>query len=141
MPSEQTPLFDTIALSPTADHIAPDGSEVRPLVALPGGSMAHFTLPAGAVSVAVAHRGLDEAWYFISGRGHMWRAAGGRAEIVDLVPGLSITIPAGTGFQFRADEDEPLTAIGFTLPPWPGPEAVYPVDGAWPPTGVARTVI
>jgi len=137
MPS---PPFDTIALAPRPDHIAPDGSEVRPLVALPGGSMAHFTLPAGAVSVAVAHRGLDEAWYFISGRGRMWRAAGGHAEIVDIVPGLSITIPAGTGFQCRAEGDEPLTAVGFTLPPWPGPEAVYAVEGAWPATSAGSVI-
>ncbi len=140
MPADERPLFDTIALSPDADHSAPDGSEVRPLVALPGGSMAHFTMAAGAVSVAVAHRGLDEAWYFISGRGRMWRASAGRAEIADLSPGLSITIPAGTAFQFRADGDEPLTAVAFTAPPWPGPEAVYTVDGVWQPTGVMPPV-
>ena len=52
---------------PTA--VAPDGSEVRVLVQVSGGSMAHFELGPGETSVAVVHRTIDELWYFLRGRG------------------------------------------------------------------------
>ena len=61
-------------------------------------------------------------------------------DTIDLAPGLSITIPVSTGFQVRADGGEPLTAVAFTLPPWPAPEAVDAVGGAWQPTGGTPTV-
>jgi hypothetical protein len=38
------------------DAVAPDGSDVRVLLRLSRGSMAHFELGAGRVSRAVAHR-------------------------------------------------------------------------------------
>ena len=78
------------------DAIAPDGSEVRVLARLAGGSMAHFRLPAGAVSRAVVHRTVEELWYFVGGRGRMWRHDGEREEIVEARPGVSISIPVGT---------------------------------------------
>ena len=53
--------------------IAPDGSEVRVLCATPRGSMALFTLTPGMVSKAVAHRSVEEIWYFTRGSGRMWR--------------------------------------------------------------------
>ena len=85
------------------DATAPDGSAVRLLVALGGGSMAHFELPAGETSVAVRHRTVEELWYFVGGRGEMWRRAADGREAVDAVePGVSLDIPLGTSFQFRA---------------------------------------
>ena len=39
------------------------------LPALKGGSLAHFELPAGAVSHAVTHRTVEEIWYVVAGRG------------------------------------------------------------------------
>ena len=39
----------------TPDAVAPDGSDVRVLLRLGRGSMAHFELAAGRVSRAVAH--------------------------------------------------------------------------------------
>ena len=47
--------FVTRQLAVNPDAIAPDGSEVRLLAATPRGSMAHFELPGGRVSAAVAH--------------------------------------------------------------------------------------
>jgi mannose-6-phosphate isomerase-like protein (cupin superfamily) len=67
-----TDLFETKALPLVSDTIAPDGTDVRILLALTGGSMAHFALGAGGVSIAVAHRSVEEIWYFLSGRGEMW---------------------------------------------------------------------
>jgi mannose-6-phosphate isomerase-like protein (cupin superfamily) len=50
----------------------------------------------------------------------MWRRLGGREETVEVAAGTSVSIPVGTRFQFRSDSDEPLSAVGATMPPWPG---------------------
>ncbi|HYZ24215.1 MAG TPA: cupin domain-containing protein [Rhodopila sp.] len=126
--------FDTKRLSSAPNAVAPDGSEVRVLCQLERGSLAHFTLPPKAVARAVAHRTVEEVWYFVSGHGRMWRQSGDFQEVVEVGPGVSITIPVGTCFQFRADSYEPLVAIGATMPPWPGENEAYPVEGAWQPT-------
>lgn len=117
-----------------ADVIAPDGCEVRILVATGRGSMAHFTLGPGEVSRTVAHRTIEEVWYFLSGRGRMWRCFEERDEIVGVEPGVSLAIPLGARFQLRNDGDEPLTAVAVTMPPWPGEDEAYFVDGRWSPT-------
>ncbi len=126
--------FATKRLSAGPEAVAPDGSEVRILCALAGGSMAHFTLPPGAVSRPVAHRTVEEIWYFASGQGRIWRSLDGREDIATVEPGMSITIPVGTRFQFRCDGAESLTAVGVTMPPWPGEAEAYAVPGPWPPT-------
>jgi mannose-6-phosphate isomerase-like protein (cupin superfamily) len=96
--------------------------------------MAHFRLPPGGVSIAVAHRTVEEVWYFVGGRGRMWLRLCDVETVVDAVPGVSLAIPVGASFQFRADGDEPLEAVGVTIPPWPGPDEAYPVEGIWEPT-------
>jgi mannose-6-phosphate isomerase-like protein (cupin superfamily) len=126
--------FQTKRLGTRPDAIAPDGSEVRILCSVGRGSLAHFTLPPHAVSQAVAHRTVDEVWYFLSGRGQMWRRSPDLEEIVDVEPGVSITIPLGTSFQFRSLSHEPLSAVGTTMPPWPGEDEAFAVDGVWKPT-------
>ena len=126
--------FQAKQVSTTPDAIAPDGSEVRILSQTGRGSMAHFSLPPQAISRAVAHRTVEEVWYFVSGHGRMWRRLGDQDEITAVGPGTSITIPAGTHFQFRSDGDEPLAAVGVTMPPWPGEVEAYAVEGCWQPT-------
>lgn len=131
--------FTTSQIREAPDAMAPDGSEVRILCQTGRGSMAHFTLPPGAIAKAVAHRTIDEVWYVVSGRGRMWRRhhqgdGGDREEIVELREGLSLSIPLGTHFQFHADADVPLAAIGVAMPPWPGEDEAYVVDGPWQPT-------
>jgi mannose-6-phosphate isomerase-like protein (cupin superfamily) len=123
--------FETMQLPDVPDVIAPDGSDVRVLLRLARGSMAHFELGAGRVSRAVAHRGVEEIWYILRGQGQMWRRQGGREETVPLVPGTCVSIPAGTHFQFRAGPDGPLAAVAVTMPPWPGDDEAYQVPGAW----------
>ena len=110
------------------DVTAPDGSEVRVLCNTSGGSLAHVTLPPQAVSKAMAHRTVEEAWHFISGRGQVWRRLHDHEEIVDLEPGVALTIPVGTHFQFRSVSPEPLTAVGTTMPPWPGDGEAFAVE-------------
>ena len=129
--------FDTMQQHEAADAVAPDGSDVRVLLQLGGGSMAHFELGAGRVSRAVAHHAVDELWYVLSGHGQMWRRQGERQETVPLRPGTCLSIPAGTHFQFRVDGGGPLAAVGVTMPPWPGDNEAYEVPGAWPADGSA----
>jgi len=114
------------------DAVAPDGSDVRVLLQLGRGSMAHFELGAGRVSRAVAHHSVEEIWYILAGQGQMWRRQGERQDTVLLRPGTCVSIPAGTHFQFRSASDGPLAAIGVTMPPWPGADEAYDVPGAWP---------
>jgi mannose-6-phosphate isomerase-like protein (cupin superfamily) len=126
--------FDTTRLDVAPIVIAPDGSEVRILLQLDRGSMAHFELAPGKTSVAVAHRTIQEIWFFLKGRGEMWRRQGGREQIVVAGPGVCITIPCGTHFQFRSLGSDPLAAVAITMPPWPGEGEAYPVEGKWPAT-------
>lgn len=126
--------FATKLLPITPDTNAPDGSEVRVLLDVAGGGMAHFELAPGGISKPITHRTVEEIWYFLTGRGQMWRKQGNRAEIVDVFPGVCLTIPLGTHFQFRAFGHEPLAAIGVTMPPWPGEGETIEVSGTWQPT-------
>lgn len=122
-----------MTLPDVRDGVAPDGSDVRVLLGLAGGGMAHFELGPGRTSKAVTHRTVEEIWYFVGGRGEMWRRQDGREEVVAVEPGVCLTIPLGTHFQFRTTGDEPLAAVGVTMPPWPGPDEAYEVPGPWPP--------
>ncbi|MGB4117973.1 MAG: cupin domain-containing protein [Polaromonas sp.] len=126
--------FATMPLPANRTVVAPDGSDVRVLLRLHGGSMAHFSLQAGQTSAAVAHRTVEEVWYVVEGRGQMWRKQGEVEETVTLLPGICLTIPLGTHFQFRAAPDQPLGAVCVTMPPWPTePDAdeAVPVAGPW----------
>jgi mannose-6-phosphate isomerase-like protein (cupin superfamily) len=123
--------FETKRLPSAPTVTAADGSDVRVLLGLRGGGMAHFRLAASQVSAAITHRTVEEIWYVVSGSGQMWRKQGDREEIVDLEPGLCLTIPLGTHFQFRASAGDALGIVGVTMPPWPGDEEAVLVAGPW----------
>jgi mannose-6-phosphate isomerase-like protein (cupin superfamily) len=59
------------------DTYAPDGSEIRLLIGASQGatraSVVEVVLPAGGVSRPVWHRTVEEVWYILEGRGHVWR--------------------------------------------------------------------
>jgi mannose-6-phosphate isomerase-like protein (cupin superfamily) len=126
----------TEKLLPTRhDAIAPDGSLVRLLPSLEGGGMAHFELGAGEVSRSKRHRTVEEIWYVLQGLGRMWRHQEGlEPREIDLRPGVALTIPVGTSFQFRNTGREPLAAIGVTMPPWPGEGEAIDARGPWTPS-------
>jgi len=126
--------FETMRLPPRPDAVAPDGSDVRVLLHLAGGSMAHFELGPRQTSTAVTHQSVEEIWLVLSGRGEMWRRQGNREEVVSLEPGVCLTIPRNTHFQFRSLGDRPLAAVGVTMPPWPGEGEASNVHGPWTPT-------
>ena len=123
--------FATLAADRAPTVSAPDGSQVQVLLRLQGGSMATFTLQPGQVSAAVTHRSVEELWYVIAGRGSMWRRDALREEITALEPGLCLSVPLGTAFQFRCEGDVPLVAVAVTMPPWPGEGEAVVVDGVW----------
>jgi mannose-6-phosphate isomerase-like protein (cupin superfamily) len=124
--------YDTRRLPAACDAVAPDGFAVRLLLTLNGGSMAHFELPPGQTSKAVTHRTVGEIWFVLSGRGEMWRTQNGQPEsIVAIESGVCLTIPLGTHFQFRSLGAEPLSAVGVTMPPWPGDGEAVVVEGKW----------
>src|SRR2546423_8570654 len=126
--------WQTTRLPAQPTVVAPDGSDVRVLLGLARGGMAHFELGPGETSIAVVHRTIEEIWYFLRGRGEMWRRSGEREEIVAVGSDVCLTIPVGTRFQFRSFGPEPLSAIGVTMPPWPGPDEAVATDGPWTPT-------
>jgi mannose-6-phosphate isomerase-like protein (cupin superfamily) len=137
MPASAANPFETRSLGALPDATAPDGIAVRLLLSLRGGSMAHFELPAGAVSHPVTHRTVEEIWFVTSGHGSIWRRQDGVERIEALGPGASFTIPLGTAFQFRAEAGAPLCFVAITMPPWPGAGEALPVPGPWTPTVVA----
>ena len=126
--------FETKRLPVAPDAVAPDGSNVRILLGLQAGGMAHFELPAAQSSTAVTHRTVEEIWFFLSGRGEMWRKIGEFEETVPVGRGVCLTIPLGAHFQFRSFGSKPLRAVGVTMPPWPGEGEARVVKGKWKPT-------
>ncbi|HEY7297895.1 MAG TPA: cupin domain-containing protein [Xanthobacteraceae bacterium] len=128
--------FATRQLPAGRDAVAPDGCDVRILLTLAAGGMAHFELAPGRTSKAVTHRTVEEIWFFIAGRGQMWRKQNGREECVDVFPGVCLTIPLGTHFQFRSVGREALAAVAVTMPPWPGEGEAIEVPGTWQPSAL-----
>lgn len=96
--------------------------------------MAHFELAPGETSIPVTHRTVEEIWFFLGGRGEMWRKSRAREEVVPVASGVCVSIPLGTHFQLRSLGPGPLAVIGVTMPPWPGAAEAYEVAGKWPPT-------
>ena len=123
--------FETKQLTEKYDYLAPDGSEIRPLPEMKGGGMAHGTLPPDGVSKAIRHKTIEEIWYFLEGEGEVWRKDGDQDKVVKVFPGICLTIPTGTHFQFRNTGKEPLCFIMATMPPWPGDGEVVRGDGKW----------
>ena len=123
--------FATLPLPSEPTATAPDSSDVRVLLGLSAGGLAHFELAAGPTSLAVTHRTVEEIWFVVAGRGEMWRRQGEREETVALEPGVCITLPLGTHFQFRASPAQALAAVAVTMPPWPGAGEAIAVVGPW----------
>ena len=126
-------MFQTKRLPERPDVVAPDGSDVRVLLGLDGGTVAHFELAPGRVSLAVVHKTVEEIWYFVGGRGEMWREQEGREAVVAVGAGVCVTIPLGARFQFRSFGPDALAAVAVTMPPWPGDGEASVVEGPWVP--------
>jgi mannose-6-phosphate isomerase-like protein (cupin superfamily) len=123
--------FESRAVPEAADCSAPDGSEIRLLGATVRASSCQARLAAGETARAVRHRTVDELWYVLAGEGELWRRSGELEETLRLHPGLSLTIPCGTSFQWRSAGDGPLEVLIATVPPWPGDDEADDVAGPW----------
>ena len=136
MPGENmTELIDRLELRHRPVVTAPDGSKIRELCRVKGGSVAHCTLTAGLVTYAVKHRTVEEIWFVLAGVGKLWqRDEQGREEVIDLSPGLCVTVPLGHAFQFRADAHTNLEMLLATCPPWPSGIEADELIGPWSPT-------
>lgn len=125
------PNLQLLRLPEKADYLAPDGSEIRLLPDVSGGGLAHCTLPRRGISKPVVHQTVEEIWYFISGKGQVWRKIGEDERVDDVSSGISLTIPVGTHFQFRNTGEDSLCIVIATIPRWPSPEEAIPVSGLW----------
>ena len=123
--------FDQAQLPAQASNLAPDRSEIRLLLTVNGCGLCHCTLPPKSTSLAVTHKTVEEIWYFIQGNGQVWRKLGDEQKVVDVKPGVSLSIPLGTHFQFRNTGSEPLCFVIATVPPWPGSEEAVRVEDYW----------
>jgi mannose-6-phosphate isomerase-like protein (cupin superfamily) len=122
--------FDAIKLMAEYE-IAPDGSEIRPLLSLVGGSLAHCTLKPSMVSMAISHKTVDEIWYILEGEGEIWRKKGDAESVLKVKSGYCLTIPKDTSFQFKCKGDIPFSFLIVTIPPWPGDKESIGVKGHW----------
>jgi mannose-6-phosphate isomerase-like protein (cupin superfamily) len=121
----------TVQVPSEMDVRAPDGSEIRLLVTMKEASFCHCTLPPQGTSLAGMHNTLEEVWYCTHGHGQVWRKGQDEERVVDVYPGICLTIPAQTHFQFRSTSWEPLCFIIATMPPWPGEHAWMRVEEHW----------
>jgi mannose-6-phosphate isomerase-like protein (cupin superfamily) len=122
--------WQTTKAAELPDTFAPDGAEIRLLAQTPGASSVHARLQPGQVAAAIQHRTVDEIWYVLAGRGEIWRSdEQGASQVDELLPGVSLSIPVGTRFQFRCLGDQPLDVVIVTVPPWPGAEEAVFVEG------------
>lgn len=127
--------MDTKTLGKRYDVLAPDRSEIRLLSQTGRGSMVHCTLNPGEVSLAVAHKTVEELWYFLEGTGEVWRKRCEDKGVVEVEPGVSLSIPTGAHFQFRNTGKCRLRFVIVTMPPWPSEHEAYRVPDHWPTNG------
>ena len=123
--------WETKSIGRHPDVLAPDGSEVYLGLECQRGGLSVFVLPAGKVSKAIRHKTIEEVWFFIQGEGEIWRRSEEAEVICRVGPGVFLTIPTGTAFQFRALGDRPLRFAIATMPPWPGADEAVPAEGPW----------
>jgi mannose-6-phosphate isomerase-like protein (cupin superfamily) len=122
-------MWQTRRMGTDYDLLAPDGSEIRLLTQLSGGSMVYCTLQVGRTTRAVRHKTVEELWLCLAGRGQVWRRSAEREEVTDVERGVALTIPLGVSFQFRTIGSAPLELVIATVPQWPGEDEAVAVDG------------
>ena len=74
--------------------------------------MGHFELSSGQTTTAVAHRTVEEIWFFVAGRREMWRIQSDQEEVVpvdqaslidQLVPESELVMIEGGGHVLFAE--------------------------------------
>ncbi|TAG17877.1 MAG: cupin domain-containing protein [Rhodobacterales bacterium] len=116
------------------DARSPAGADIRFIMDGTTGNMIHSTVPPGQINRATVHATVSEFWYVLGGEGEIWRKDAAEERVTRLQPGVSIDIPVGTAFQYRAVGDAPWTFICISMPRWPGDHEATHLTGAWLPT-------
>lgn len=115
-----TRTWSTAALPAEPSRVAKGGALIRELLGRAGGDVVHATVPTGHVSSSGLNHASYELFYVIAGSGWMWiDARDGHA--VRLRPGVSVCIPPGTVFQYRADaapKGRDIEMLVPVAPPW-----------------------
>src|SRR5262245_28778238 len=126
--------WQTRRLPDAYDVLAPDGSEIRLLAEVSGGSTVHCTLPSGSVTQAVRHRTVEETWFFLSGDGVVSRTSGGPVVVVHVHAAAALAVPPGGDYKFRTVRDQALTSVITIMPAWLGEDEAVAIDGVWQPS-------
>jgi mannose-6-phosphate isomerase-like protein (cupin superfamily) len=113
------------------DYVAPDGSEIYRLVDGTKGGLCQCILPAGATGKATSHKTVEELWFFLEGRGEVYRRGINDNKELPVGPGMSLVIPSATVFQFRNTGEVPLKFLIATMPVWPGEQESNKEVGIW----------
>ena len=127
------------ALSREPDSVSPDGgAEIRHILQSPRGDLTHAVCAAGTTSATHHLPELDEAYYVLAGTGEIWRTTEQREAVTALKPGRWVGMPAGTRFQYRANQGCHVVFLVTVMPSW-RPDLFHTVkDGRWTP-GADRT--
>jgi len=125
--------MQTKMLQKNPDYIAPDGSKIFLLPETKRGGICLCELPPDSVSKAVCHKTVEEIWFFISGKGFVWRkpAEAENGTIEKIQKNMALTIPHGCHFQFKNTGKRSLRFLITTMPPWPGAHEAFEVQGHW----------
>jgi mannose-6-phosphate isomerase-like protein (cupin superfamily) len=116
------------------DAKSPAGADIRFIMDGTTGNLIHSTVPPGQINRATVHGTVSEFWHVLDGTGEIWRKDQSEERVTLLSRGVSIDIPVGTSFQYRANGSQPLRFICITMPPWPGDHEATHVVGMWEPT-------
>lgn len=119
-----------IALEATSADIAEDRTLNRTLVEGGCGMMVRRELAAGACTMAVRHRTVEQLWHITEGAGELWRSQDGESRFDILTAGDSVCIRPGVQFQVRASGAR-MRALVATTPRWPGAHEAVAVRGVW----------
>ena len=121
----------------TPDAVAPDGTAVRLLLCARAAAASPISNSPPAPFRTRSRTGPSRKSGISSpARGEVWRRQGEIESVVAVGPGVSLTIPLGAHFQFRADAAAPLAFVAATMPPWPGDGEAFRVEGRWTAHGV-----
>jgi hypothetical protein len=126
-------MFETKTLPAQPDATSPDGSDVRILLTLRGGGTAHFELAPDETPLAVMHRTVEELWYFIAGKGEMWRRLGDYEEASRFIAESQSRSPWKRAFSFARSATRPSARSRSRCRRGPAPLAQI-VEGPWKPT-------
>jgi len=96
-----------------------------------GGGLCICELPIGAKSKPICNKTVEEIWFALSGEGKVWRKFEKEESRTSIHKNTAITIPRGCHYQYKNTGMDVLRFIIVTMPPWPGADEAYRVDGVW----------